>query len=107
MRSPASLSLAVAAAAFSVGCHVYNSGSYDLAKQVQKDYLDLHIDKGIDDELNLSDQMLKSELQAARKYDEAVRDNHLAILLEAPIAITMAARSCEAAAWSEGQAGSL
>ena len=37
-------------------------------------------------EKQLSDEMLETEIEAARTYDEAVRDQHIALLLDMPIA---------------------
>ncbi len=68
------------------GCHVYHAGRDQLARQVQKDFSALDISASLDDEKALSDATLEAELQASTKYQLAIRDQHIALLLDMPLA---------------------
>lgn len=86
------------------GCHVYNPGSESLAKQIQKDFAELHVSQGLANEKKRADGMLAAEIESGRNYQAKLRDHRLTLLLDGPVAFwpSQAATSSRAATPSPG-----
>jgi hypothetical protein len=95
------------AALLTIGCagHLYDAGNDQLAREMQKTYHDLHIADSVEDERKAASDMLATELDAARRFGDAMRDNRLAVLFDMPVARAPSDAKCEVA--SSGGKGTL